>query len=259
MPNPANQSLLWTALPNGLTEDGGLRVSVMLVPRLDPGDDQPYLSSFPEWLDWPATLEQATFHVTYGAADGFGPGGPSGRRRSHGLQLAGSCRLVGLDRPVRRGARGPRRSLSGTHLAGRPLLRDDRDGRPGRRSLRNARGKRRRRSAHHHEPARPGARGAAGRGDAEHRSCVHGQGRDPQHETAVRGVPAEQAERVRGGGRHAGTRRALPHAAIQAGGGQQTRSHDDASTRPTAPTSRPRCPSPTRSPASSISTRSSAR
>ena len=68
MANPANQSLLWTALPNGLTEDGSLRVSVMLVPRLDPGDDPWYLSSFPEWLDWPATLEQATFHITYGAA-----------------------------------------------------------------------------------------------------------------------------------------------------------------------------------------------
>jgi hypothetical protein len=56
------------ALPNGLTGDGGLRVSVMLVPRLDPEHDPPHLRSFPEWVDWPATLAKATFHVTYGGA-----------------------------------------------------------------------------------------------------------------------------------------------------------------------------------------------
>jgi hypothetical protein len=64
----ANQSLLWMALPNGLTEDGGLRVSVLLVPRLDPEEDPQHLRSFPEWVDWPATLAKATFHVTYGGA-----------------------------------------------------------------------------------------------------------------------------------------------------------------------------------------------
>ena len=32
----AKQTLVWTCLPNGLTEDGrGLRVSVLLSPRLD--------------------------------------------------------------------------------------------------------------------------------------------------------------------------------------------------------------------------------
>ncbi len=65
----ATQSLLWTAVPNGLTEDGtGLRVSVVLSPRLDPAGDPPALATFREWLDWPATLAQAKFELRYGAA-----------------------------------------------------------------------------------------------------------------------------------------------------------------------------------------------
>ena len=63
-----SQSLLWTALPNGLTEDGtGLRVSVVLAPRLDPGGAPSRLSTFTDWLDWPATLARATFRFDYGA------------------------------------------------------------------------------------------------------------------------------------------------------------------------------------------------
>jgi hypothetical protein len=66
----AKQSLLWTALPNGLADDGqGIRVSVVLSPRLDPEAGLPRLSTFaPHWLDWPATLAQATFELEYGAA-----------------------------------------------------------------------------------------------------------------------------------------------------------------------------------------------
>src|SRR5690242_7754775 len=64
----AQQSLLWTALPNGYTDGrAGLRVSVMLSPRLDPQADKPRLASFfPDWKDWPATLARATFTISYG-------------------------------------------------------------------------------------------------------------------------------------------------------------------------------------------------
>ena len=64
----ARQTLMWTTLPNGLTADGrGLRVSVMLSPRLDPDGDPEILKSFfPDWEDWPLTLSNATFLVSYG-------------------------------------------------------------------------------------------------------------------------------------------------------------------------------------------------
>ena len=66
----AQQSFLWTALPNGFTPDGtGLRVSVLLSPRLEPQNLAPRLSSFfPDWNDWPATLSKAKFTISYGSA-----------------------------------------------------------------------------------------------------------------------------------------------------------------------------------------------
>ena len=65
----ARQSLMWTTLPNGIAPDGGLRVSVLLSPRLDPaGDPEELASFFPDWEDWPATLANATFRVDYGGA-----------------------------------------------------------------------------------------------------------------------------------------------------------------------------------------------
>ncbi len=63
----AKQSLIWTTLPNGLTADGDLKVSAMLSPRLDPDGDPLRLDSFAEWLDWPGTLEKASFEIRYGA------------------------------------------------------------------------------------------------------------------------------------------------------------------------------------------------
>ena len=65
----ARQSFIWTALPNGFTADRtGLRMSVMLSPRLDTQD--PLTISklgvfFPDWQDWPQTLSSARFDVTY--------------------------------------------------------------------------------------------------------------------------------------------------------------------------------------------------
>jgi hypothetical protein len=66
----AQQSFLWTALPNGFTPDGtGLRVSVLLSPRLEPQNLTPRLSSFfPDWKDWPTTLSKAKFTISYGGA-----------------------------------------------------------------------------------------------------------------------------------------------------------------------------------------------
>lgn len=65
----ARQSLIWTALPNGFTADRtGLRLSVMLSPRLDP-QTALGLSKlgvfFPDWEDWPQTLSNARFEVHY--------------------------------------------------------------------------------------------------------------------------------------------------------------------------------------------------
>ena len=65
----ARQSLVWTALPNGYTPDGGsLRLSVLLSPRLDPQTDPQRLHSFPEWVNWPQTLQQALFAVSCNGA-----------------------------------------------------------------------------------------------------------------------------------------------------------------------------------------------
>lgn len=65
----ARQSLIWTALPNGYSQDGRqLRLSVLLSPRLDPQGDEPRLKSFfPDWEDWPTALRKSRFHVTLGA------------------------------------------------------------------------------------------------------------------------------------------------------------------------------------------------
>ena len=64
----ADQTIVWTALPNG-TADGGkrLRVSVCASPRLSSGTNQEYvaLSEFPDWLDWAA--KDITFSVHLGS------------------------------------------------------------------------------------------------------------------------------------------------------------------------------------------------
>src|ERR1700730_1805831 len=67
----AQQSFIWTALPNGYTDDGkGLRLSVMVSPRLDAQASPQRLDSFfPEWEDWPATIRDARFTITYNGAN----------------------------------------------------------------------------------------------------------------------------------------------------------------------------------------------
>ena len=64
------QHLLWTAIPNGRMANGDLRVSVLCTPRLltDQGGDAPSLSLFPDFLDWPALMDGASFSVVFGTA-----------------------------------------------------------------------------------------------------------------------------------------------------------------------------------------------
>ncbi len=64
----AKQALLWTALPNGYSKDHrDLRVSLLLSPRLDAEGDTQLLSTFPDFIDWPATLAESRFDIRYGA------------------------------------------------------------------------------------------------------------------------------------------------------------------------------------------------
>ena len=66
------QTIIWTALPNGsdgpLAEGTTLRLSVLASPRLwndDPSVTLMQLSSFPDFLDWPALVDQASFQVEF--------------------------------------------------------------------------------------------------------------------------------------------------------------------------------------------------
>ena len=61
----ATQTLIWTALPNGYSKnDHRLRVSVFLSPRLDPEVQDRNLSSFQDFVNWPATLAKSTFIIS---------------------------------------------------------------------------------------------------------------------------------------------------------------------------------------------------
>lgn len=64
---PTNQTLLWVALPNGVTGEGAdrvLRLSVFVAARLRTDEGQT-LALFPDFLDWPAAMQpgQVTFSV----------------------------------------------------------------------------------------------------------------------------------------------------------------------------------------------------
>jgi hypothetical protein len=61
----AKQTTLWTALPNGYTEDRrSLRISLLVTPRLEPDADR-RLRAFPDFVDWPATLLQTRFELSF--------------------------------------------------------------------------------------------------------------------------------------------------------------------------------------------------
>src|SRR5262245_48581085 len=61
--------VMWTALPNGLTDDGSAyRVSVLVSPRLILAAGLPQrLDQFPDMLDWPQVLAGARIGFEFGA------------------------------------------------------------------------------------------------------------------------------------------------------------------------------------------------
>ncbi|MEM7546210.1 MAG: hypothetical protein AAF367_11790 [Pseudomonadota bacterium] len=61
------QRVMWTVLPNGFGEsDQQLRLSVLVAPQLTLIAPVPeVLSEFPDFLDWPAVLEQADFKLEF--------------------------------------------------------------------------------------------------------------------------------------------------------------------------------------------------
>ncbi len=62
----STQSIMWTALPNGLTPDGTrLRLSVLVSPRLTADAATGTLAEFPDFEDWPAQVAGLTFSVEF--------------------------------------------------------------------------------------------------------------------------------------------------------------------------------------------------
>lgn len=62
----AIHSILWTPLPNGFDSHGNLRLSILASPRLDAQTDPEVLSTFDDFVDWPATLAQSKITIRYG-------------------------------------------------------------------------------------------------------------------------------------------------------------------------------------------------
>jgi len=61
------QTILITALPNGYSDNRrtSLRISLLISPRLE-SDDDTTLTSFPDFIDWPATIAQSRFQLFFG-------------------------------------------------------------------------------------------------------------------------------------------------------------------------------------------------
>ena len=62
---PLSQTILWTALPDGVDPDdsGILRLSVLVSPRLATAGAEAHLGDFADFVDWPRQLRQARFAV----------------------------------------------------------------------------------------------------------------------------------------------------------------------------------------------------
>jgi len=68
----AKQTIVWTAIPNGRVPDGAdagrLRISIVASPRLTPeAANEQRLRAFPDWVNWPRTLERVRFALKSGA------------------------------------------------------------------------------------------------------------------------------------------------------------------------------------------------
>lgn len=64
-----SQTILWTALPNGVTSAGDGRLSVFVAPRLLT-EDPTTVDAFPDFVDWPARVRAASFAVTIAGVAG---------------------------------------------------------------------------------------------------------------------------------------------------------------------------------------------
>ena len=68
------QAIVWTALPNGIARPGHVRLSVFVAPQLqtDQGGASPSLELFPDFANWPATLQGQqpafSFDVVFGSS-----------------------------------------------------------------------------------------------------------------------------------------------------------------------------------------------
>jgi len=65
---PQKQTIMWTALPNGLTSGGDrLKLSVFVSPRLQTAEGlpRPQLSQFPDFLSWTAKVQGMQFAVQF--------------------------------------------------------------------------------------------------------------------------------------------------------------------------------------------------
>jgi hypothetical protein len=71
-----SQEIVWTALPNGLSDDGRARVSALVSPRLRIDEEPSQLGAFPDFLNWPDVVNNVTFGVT---VDGQGAPLPTER------------------------------------------------------------------------------------------------------------------------------------------------------------------------------------
>jgi hypothetical protein len=60
------QTVTFTALPNGMTSDGKLRLSVFIAPRLFTDEEPPVLARFPDFANFGATAAGMSFVVSFG-------------------------------------------------------------------------------------------------------------------------------------------------------------------------------------------------
>ncbi len=128
----AQQSLIWTALPNGYTADGsGMRLSVLLSPRLDTQDPtvthKKLSVFFPDWEDWPKTLSNAKFDVTYNGQTVSMPA-TTVRRGAIASTIGSASRTRPSGRRCSPGSAGQDLRLQGPGAVGDAVLRRCRDG-----------------------------------------------------------------------------------------------------------------------------------
>lgn len=65
----SHQTLVWTALPNGYAQDGALRLSIVISPRLAPAsaaEQRLGAPAFADFHNWPKTLERIKFALRIG-------------------------------------------------------------------------------------------------------------------------------------------------------------------------------------------------